>query len=165
MLYFKLQAGHVVEISADYPTEIKTAADGGGSLWARQPGREGLGDGWANRNDFTSFEQAQSIAASAWALVQSRKEERNFIATDAGPNVSPRFDVNEAPKLGDPVSYGFNGDSYPDGTITFIGKNYSTIRTSEGHTYYRKRLTGSWKQPGGTWSLLLGHRNDYNPSF
>lgn len=85
------------------------------------------------------------------------------IVVDAGPWVSPRFSTIEPPRVGEPVSYGFNGDYYPDGYIVKVGKNYRTVTTSTGARYWRRRETASWVKTGGTWSLVKGHRKERNP--
>lgn len=118
------------------------------------------GTQWFSRWQMDSFETAERVAASA-----SKATGRLHIAIDNTTSVSPRYDVIEAPKVGDEVSYGFNGDSYPDGTIVKIGKNLKIITTSTGHRYYRRKLMGRWVQTGGTWSLIQGHHNERNPSF
>lgn len=108
-----------------------------------------------SRWDWNSFEAAQEVAAALGA---------GYIATDAGPNVSPRYDVIELPKVGDAVSYGFNGDYYPCGEIVSISKSLKKITTSTGRAFFRRRLTGSWVN-AGTWSLVPGHVNKRNPEF
>lgn len=87
-----------------------------------------------------------------------------YIPTDAGPNVSPRYDVIKLPQVGDKVSYAFNGDSYPCGTIKSISESKKLIVTTEGQKFYRRRNTGSWVY-NGTWSLQAGHCYKQNPSF
>jgi hypothetical protein len=87
-----------------------------------------------------------------------------FIGTDAGPNVSPRYDVIALPKVGDKVSYAFNGDSYPCGTVKSISKSKSLIITTEGQKFYRRKASGCWKY-NRTWSLQPGHVKKTNPSF
>ena len=74
-------------------------------------------EGWVSRHDFKTFEQAQEVADAA-----SIFEGVDYIATDAGSCTSPRYDVIKAPQLLDPVSYSFNGDSYPCGYIKTISK-------------------------------------------
>lgn len=89
-----------------------------------------------------------------------------YIATDAGSCVSPRYDVQRVPKVGEEVSYGFNGDYYPCGKIVSVGKGAKLIvKTSTGATFYRRKLTGSWIKEGGTWCLVMGTHNDKNPHF
>ena len=107
------------------------------------------------RNDWATFDAAKEVAAALGA---------GYIATDAGPNVSPRFDVVELPKIGDKVSKRFNGDSYPSGVIKSISKSLKVITTDEGEKFYRVRETGSWRN-NGTWFLTPGHVYTQNPSF
>lgn len=109
------------------------------------------------RNNWRTFEAAQEVAALLGP---------GFIATDAGSHVSPRYDVQQLPKIGDVVSYGFNGDYYPCGTVTKIsaGPNFRRIQTSDGKVFYRVKQTGCWKN-AGTWSLVSGYHNERNPSF
>lgn len=90
---------------------------------------------------------------------------KNYIVTDAGESQTPRYDIIEAPQVGDAVSYAFNGDSYPDGHITKVSKSLKVITTDTGSTYYRKRESGCWKKKGGTWSMIAGHINKLNPEF
>lgn len=119
------------------------------------------GEGWQSRWDWKDLDTAQQIAEGATKLTG-----RLHIGIDNGPCVSPRFDIMEAPAVGDEVSYAFNGDYYPDGVITSVTKgSLKVVRTSTGSTYYRRRNTGNWKKAGGTWSLVPGHRTDKNPSF
>jgi hypothetical protein len=108
-----------------------------------------------SRWDWKTFEAAQEVAA---ALGQG------YIATDAGHGVSPRYDVIELPKVGDKVSYAFNGDYYPCGEIASISKTLKCITTTEGRKFYRVRQTGCWKSDG-TWSLVSGHISKQNPEF
>lgn len=107
------------------------------------------------RNDWRTFEAAQEVAAALGP---------NYIATDAGQHVSPRYDVIELPKVGDKVSYAFNGDYYPCGEIASISKSLKLITTTEGRKFYRQRQTGCWKY-NGTWSLVQGHISKQNPEF
>jgi hypothetical protein len=72
--------------------------------------------------------------------------------------------VVEVPKIGDAVSYAFNGDSYPCGYVTKVSKDYRIITTTDGKRFFRRRLSGAWVN-GGTWSLVPGHRYEQNPSF
>lgn len=115
--------------------------------------------GWLCRWDFQSLEVAEQIAAAA-----TKHTGAPHVATDT-PYTGPRFDVVQAPYLGDPVSYSFNGDSYPDGYVTKVSDNLRRVETSTGSVYYRRKSTGTWKKQGGTWSLVRGWRNDRNPEF
>lgn len=112
-----------------------------------------------NRNDFCSLAHAELVALQATALTG-----RLHIATDAGAYVSPRYDVIEAPKVGEPVSQGFNGDYYPAGVITKVSKSLRRIETSEGLVFFRRGSSATWLN-GRTWSMVSGHVSARNPSF
>lgn len=115
------------------------------------------------RHDWRTFERAEQVAKE---LNENSTIWHRYLAVDSGAHVSPRYDVVERPVVGDAVSYSFNGDTYPDGTITKItGKNFRIVTTSTGSVYYRRKLSGSWVKKGGTWSMVKGHRNERNPSF
>lgn len=115
-----------------------------------------------SRWDFKTFADAEHIAASANKL----NDGKQYIATDSGPYVSPRYDVVDVPKVGAPVSYAFNGDYYPCGKIVSVGSGAKMIvRTDTGAVFYRRRLTGTWIKEGGTWMLVRGHHSEKNPSF
>jgi hypothetical protein len=120
-----------------------------------------------NRNDWRTMAAAEEIAAALG---------HDYVATDAGPHVSPRYDVVRLPFLGDPVSYAFNGDSYPCGKIVRISKGpeYRRIEAHEDatvgnptprkHVFWRRGRTGSWVKDG-TWHLTAGHVSRRNPEF
>lgn len=132
---------------------------------------EGSQGPWLNRlcrGDFKSFAFAELVASSANALGDGE----TYIATDAGAHCHPRYDVVRVPKVGDPVSYAFNGDSTPCGTVYSVsgGPLYRVINTvtKDGAgsqfkmTFTRKKLTGSWVR-NATWSLIAGHHYERNP--
>jgi len=113
---------------------------------------------YESRWDWKTFEAAQEVAAALGP---------DYIATDAGTHVSPRFDVQKLPKIGEDVSCAFNGDYYPCGKIVSISKSLRVIVAEEqGHkrAFYRVRNTGSWRN-NGTWFLVSGHINKRNPEF
>ena len=112
-----------------------------------------------NRNNFNSLADAEAMADKATAL-----NKELYIATDSGPCVSPRYDVVKMPELGDDVSYAFNGDSYPCGTIVAISESLRRIKVSTGRIFWRRKLSGSWVN-AKTWSLIPGHVSERNPSF
>lgn len=116
------------------------------------------------RINFQSFAIAERIAKLTTEVDPNK---RTYIAIDRGSHCSPRYDVIEAFKVGEKVSYAFNGDCYPDGTIVSIGKGrMARITTSTGKTYIRHKLSSSWRSSGGgTWSLVRGHHFEQNPSF
>lgn len=107
------------------------------------------------RWDWKTLEAAKEVAAALGP---------KYIATDAGKNVSPRYDVIELPKIGTKVSKTFNGDHYPCGIIVKISKSLKCITTDGGEVFYRVRQTGSWRNEG-TWFLEEGHHSELNPSF
>ncbi len=111
--------------------------------------------GAENRNHWHTFEAAKEVAAALG---------EGYVATDAGPYVSPQFDIIELPKIGDKVSYTFNGDYYPCGEVASISKSLKLIVTDEGEKFYRVRETGCWKY-NKTWSLVKGHISKLNPEF
>jgi hypothetical protein len=143
MIYVKIEANVAVSASTQYPKE-----EGG-----RFP------QGYENRNDWKTLARAEEIAAQLTASTGTL-----YIATDSGPNVSPRFDVIEAPVLGAEVSKSFNGDSYPEGVITKISASLKRIETSTGVVFTRRKQSGAWVE-GGTWSMIRGHHSERNPSF
>ena len=84
-------------------------------------------------------------------------------------------------KVGDDVSYGFNGDYYPDGKITRFTKTGKYLYTDGGTKYVkttfesRERMedTGEYEdvikegfqRVGGTWWLVPGIVSEQNPHF
>ena len=114
--------------------------------------------GWATRHDFETLELAQKVADSASELTGEA-----YVATDAGDQCSPRYDVIRAPAIGDEVSYGFNGDCYPCGTVVKVSKSLKRVETSEGKVFNRRKQTGGWMQQ--SWSLVNGHHYAQNPHF
>lgn len=111
---------------------------------------------WETRNDWRTFEAAKEVAAALGP---------DYIATDAGQWVSPRYDITDVPKVGAKVSYEFNGDSYPCGEIASVSKfPHRLITTTEGQKFYRVRETGCWRY-NKTWSLRPGHVSKQNPEF
>lgn len=140
MHYFRLNAAGVVDAVAERLTNAQRHDET-----------------WVCRADRWSRDEAQQIAWGASAVTGER-----HIVTDAGEHCSPRIDVVRCPAVGDPVSYAFNGDSYPDGEIVSVSETLGVIRTSTGNRYTRVKQTGGWRR-NGTWWLISGHRNDRNP--
>ena len=155
MNYFNINANFEVSAIAN---AVPAEANGNPNAWWRLNG-ETRESGWASRHDFSSLEIAEKVAAGA-----SKFTGRTYIATDAGEGCYPRFDVIEAPAVGDEVSYAFNGDYCPCGTIVSISKSMKLIVTSTGRKFYRSRLSGAWLN-GGMWSMVAGHINRLNPEF
>ena len=117
------------------------------------------GEGWVSRWDWASMEAAQKVADAA-----SIFDGVDYIAIDCGAHTSPRFDVIPAPQTLDPVSYTFNGDTYPCGYIKTISKTLKKITTTTGKTFYRYKQSGSWLM-NGQWFMVNGHRETRNPHF
>ena len=110
--------------------------------------------------DFDTFALAEGMAARANSL----NDGHTYIPVDRGSHTAPRYDVSTLPKVGDPVSYSFNGDSYPCGHVKSISKSLRLVVTTTGEKFYRRGLTCSWLR-NGTWSLIKGHVNERNPHF
>lgn len=84
-------------------------------------------------------------------------------------------------KVGDDVSYGFNGDWYHDGKVERITKSGKYLYTTTGTKFvkevYKTRMkmedTGEYEDVlkegycriGGTWTLAKGVINERNPHF
>lgn len=111
------------------------------------------------RHDWKTMERAEEVAACFYALTGDV-----WVATDAGPGVWPRYDVAKAPRVGDVASRTFNGDYYPCGTVASVSESLRVVRTTSGHTFYRRGRSGAWVS-GGTWGLVAGHHDERNPSF
>ena len=85
-----------------------------------------------------------------------------FIGIDNGASVRPRFDIVRAPKVGDEVSMGFNGDYYPQGKIKAISASLKVITLENGKRFYRRKETAKWVYER-TWALVQGTKNERNP--
>lgn len=114
---------------------------------------------WVSRWDWNSYEEVEKLAEMVADFTGKK-----YLPLDFGPNVFPRFDVLEAPAIGDEVSQTFNGDYYPVGTIVKISDSFRVITTSEGKRFYRDKLSGRWLSRG-TWALVPGHIAELNPHF
>jgi hypothetical protein len=138
MLSFRIEDGKAVEVTSEATSQ-----------------KEGE---WISRWDYKSLEQCEQIAQEATDLTSEL-----HIAIER-TSVSPKWDIIRAPHVGDKVSYSFNGDTYPCGTITSISKSMKVVTTSEGRKFYRRRQSGAWIN-AGTWALVQGHRYEQNPHF
>jgi hypothetical protein len=105
-----------------------------------------------------SFAEAQALAETA----SKAYPELAILPYDYGYGVYPAYGIIEAPKVGDDVSYGFNGDYYPLGKVEQIGKDYKRIKAG-GKWWYRRKLTPSWRN--GCWALVKGTYDERNPEF
>lgn len=115
---------------------------------------------WISNWDVGTFEEAVRLAGEATAVT-----EEVYLPCDRSSSVSPRYGIIRAPKLGEPVSYSFNGDTTPCGVISKISDSYYRIQTTTGKVFYRRHHTSSWIMQGGTWSMVSGHYRERNPSF
>lgn len=86
-----------------------------------------------------------------------------FLPVDKGDSTNHRFDIIKAPRVGDEVSMGFNGDYYPVGKIESISASMKLI-IAGGKRFYRRKQTAAWLH-GKTFALIPGHYNERNPSF
>lgn len=112
-----------------------------------------------DRWNFNSYEEVEKLAEQVSVLTGKK-----WLGTDATESTSPRYDVQEAPAIGDLVSRSFNGDSHPEGEIVKISPTWR-ITTSTGVKFSRRKNTGSWKPIGGYGGMISGHHNDRNPHF
>ena len=114
---------------------------------------------WHSSTEFESLDEVTDIAKQL-----SEKYSETFLPVDMGLHYYPRYDIIRAPKIGDKVSYAFNGDYYPCGEISRVSPTFKKVTTSTGRTFYRQRQTGCWKS-NGTWSMVRGHIDRLNPHF
>lgn len=141
MFYVLMQAGRAVSTTTEYPEK-----------------NGGYNRDYQNRNDWRSLEEVERIAQELTEATGTL-----YVGVDSGPNVSPRYDVVEAPVVGAEVSRGFNGDYYPEGTITKVSKSLRRVETSTGAVFFRRKQSATWSD--GTFSMVRGHINERNPSF
>jgi hypothetical protein len=172
MKYFKIEIENgikVVEVSSQCPSPSMVPGE---LLWARRFDGS-WGNGWVSRMDYSdrvgvslppgcssAWDFASKLAASASACGAV------YIPVDRGPSVFPRYDVVEAPAVGDEVCKAFNGDQYPVGKVVKIGKDYKIVFVDGPRgllRFYRKKLSGSWLNNG--WSLVPGNEVRLNPEF
>lgn len=135
-----------VKMNGDLPCDISTF----------RPKDDGT---WQSRHHWEDFVTVQRLATYLTAMTGI-----TYLPTDSGSSVWPRFDIMAAPAIGDPVSYSFNGDTYPCGLVTKITKTWQ-ITTSEGKKFRRRGNAPGFRMEGGTWSLVPGHHDERNPSF
>jgi hypothetical protein len=144
MFYFRIVNDTVIQIAVDLTFENY-----------RDPA-------WINRHDIQSFEHAEQIAAQANALIGAGTA---LIPVDSGEGCYPRYDVVEAPTIGQKVSRALNGDYYPDGEIVKIsGKEHRIVTTSTGRKYYRRRQSSVWIADK-IYAMVHGHISRLNPEF
>lgn len=106
--------------------------------------------------DLTDWDAAQALASAAGPA---------YMAVDSGPSISPRYSIIRTPKIGDAVSYAYNGDSYPCGHIVAITGSCRVITTTDAGKstkFYRRGQSGVWLKAGGTFCLVDGHDTSTN---
>lgn len=108
--------------------------------------------------DFKSLHEVEMIAAILTELTGE-----TYLAFDNGEYTSHRFGVIVPPKVGDDVSYGFNGDYYPCGKVVRITKSWRIY--TEKHVFFRRKQSTQWVKKGGTWALVKGIVDERNPHF
>lgn len=111
--------------------------------------------GWEIKN----YQHAERHAAEL-----TRATCRLHLPCDLGGYTSPQFRVIEAFRVGEPVSFSFNGDCYPSGHIKSISESQRVITLEDGSKFYRRRHSDVWLK-GGCWALVRGHHKAYNPHF
>jgi hypothetical protein len=112
-----------------------------------------------SRWDWKSHEQVVKLAE-----MLTKMTGKLYLGTDAGESTSPRYDIKEAPCVGDKVSRSFNGDSYPCGEIVKITPTWQ-ITTSDGTQFRRYKQSGGWRQTGRGFWMIGGHVDERNPHF
>lgn len=117
------------------------------------------GQDWLYLHNLPSFAVAESVARQI-----SERTGREYIAADNGQYTSHRYSVGAVPRVGDPVSKGFNGDYYPVGFVASVSASRKVITTTTGYRFYRHRRTAAWRLHQ-CWWLIAGHRDERNPSF
>lgn len=115
------------------------------------------GDTIVSRAHWCTLTAAEQVAADLNIVAGSTL----YLAIDNGAHVYPRFDVIRIPRVGDKVSYTYNGDTYPDGEVVRVGPTFHRITTSTGRVYHRGRKGGYWLHRG-MWRLIPGHVSTTN---
>ena len=120
-------------------------------------------------SDMKSFEEAEKYAEACTKLTGE-----TYLAFDNGAGTSHRYGIMVPPKVGDDVSYGFNGDYYPCGKVVRITPGWRIYTSDDTKSdasnrkhlmFNRKGKTSGWKMKGGTWGLVKGIVDERNPSF
>ena len=150
MLYFLMNNGKVVHVTSESPyTGTPKLKEFPGITY----------DEVADRWDWKSLDEVKSLAQQATELTGEV-----HLGVDHGDGVSPRFDVIAAPKIGNKVSKGFNGDYYPCGEIVKITPSWQ-VTTSTGEKFRRVKESGGWRQTGRSSWMVDGHIDERNPHF
>lgn len=147
MFYIRIKNCLPLEVSLTYPTD----GDWSDGRFTNRT------DGWMSSRDFKSMAEARTMA-----LYLTSMTGRTYLPADEGDGVSPRYRIVEAPRVGDEVSYSFNGDTYPCGKVVRITKGWR-VTTDDGKVFNRYKESGGWRAVGGTWWMVQGHRYEQNP--
>ena len=139
-----------------YPVEVTETSPGCGPHWVKFQVTKQT-NGWISSRDFPSYGAALGTAAYITAMTGEM-----YLSTDEGDGVWPRYRIVKAPKVGDEVSKGFNGDYYPVGKITKISRTWQ-VTTDQGVKFRRYKTTGGWRAEGGTWWMISGIHDERNP--
>jgi len=131
--------------------------------------------GFKEVSEIFEYQDAELIKAAmekdggTYQIIQNGRDQRELLEFSGDQGVysepKPNFRVFKMPEVGQPISYGFNGDWYPCGEIAQISKTFKKITSSTGETFYRRACGTAWARPGGTWSMTRGHHNCRNPHF
>lgn len=111
------------------------------------------------------FHDLREAKSAALLLSGAAAEGVFYEVSDDGEYVSPRYEIVVMPRLGEPVSKGFNGDYYPCGRISKISSSGRRIQTDTGVVFYRAKDSRQRWRSGGTWSMVRGWLYRQNPSF
>lgn len=141
MKFFKFDGqGNLMEISEVLPAVFRL-----GDRWH-----------WESNADRRTEDEAKKIAELATALTGN--------VWISGNSSTGNFQIIEAPKIGDDVSEGFNGDYDYVGTITAITPTWR-ITTSTGVKFSRVKNSLGWKRVHSNTSMIHGIINARNPHF
>jgi hypothetical protein len=101
---------------------------------------------WKSRGDWKDFDTVKRLALYITFIMG-----KVYLPVDEMESIYPRYDIIEAPKVGDKIFRYYNGDLHPEGEITKITKKWR-IETSTGVKFNRFKNTSSWREIG------TGHR-------
>ena len=159
MYYFILNESktQVVAITTEYPFEWNKDLGYTENKFREELSKVGAAHEIC-RPEMKTLEEAKHIAEMASKF----DDEYDYVAVETG--CLPKYDVERCFRVGEPVSYGFNGDSYPAGEVAKISKTGKKITTTTGKIFYRRYGENSTTyKMSGTWTLIRGHYNERNP--
>jgi len=154
---------HIIYDSRGLVTDVTNS----GATLTRRNEIAAAGGRIESRRDWRTLAGAIRAAADATGATGE-----TFFAVDNGPRVSPRYDISRMPQVGDEVSRAFNGDYYPAGKIVHVSPSWAVIKTSTGEKFTRRKAgadtvhhSATWRDRGGTFTLIRGHHDKRNPHF